>query len=92
MQNEETRQKNDEETRVSPKLLTATEVGEMLGISARTVNRLARTGKLGCVQLTDRDRKFTTELVQEFIEAETHHRDPIWDEAQAIWEALRMRT
>jgi excisionase family DNA binding protein len=77
--NEKERQTNQEEVVAIPGLLTAKEVGKMLGISARAVNRLAREGKLGCVQLTSRDRRFTQELVEEFVKAVTVHRDWTWD-------------
>jgi excisionase family DNA binding protein len=78
--NEEKRQTNQEEVMTIPGLLSANEVGKMLGISARAVNKLASEGKLGCVQLTSRDRRFTKELVEEFVKAVTVHRDWVWDE------------
>jgi excisionase family DNA binding protein len=64
----------------APRFLTAIDVGQMLGISARTVNRLVKDGRIGCVQITHSRRLFTKELVEEFIGAETAHRDPSWDE------------
>ncbi len=78
MGNEETRQTKEDSIDIQ-KLMTAQDVGEMLGISARTVNKLARNGKLGCVQITGRERRFTIRLLQEFIKAETRHRDWVWD-------------
>jgi excisionase family DNA binding protein len=52
-------------------LMTAKEVAEILGISAKTVNKLAREGKLGCVQVTGKERRFTEEQVGEYIEAQS---------------------
>ncbi len=57
-----------------PRLISAAEVGEILGISAKTVHKLARDLRLGSVEITTRKRRFTMELVEEFIEAETYHR------------------
>lgn len=62
------------------RLLSEKEVGEILGVSVSTVNRLVREGRMGCVQIRTRRRRFTKELVEEFIEAETLHRHPIWEE------------
>lgn len=52
-------------------LLSPKEVAERLGISPRTVHKLVRDGKLGCVQVTERDRRFTPEQVKEYIERRT---------------------
>lgn len=80
MLNEQDRWANEEEITPIPKLMTAKEVGEMLGITERTVNKLAKDRRLGCVEITARERRFTMELVEEFIEAETNHRHPMWNE------------
>ncbi len=89
MLTEQKKQTNEEESIVIPRLLSAQEVGEILGISAKTVNKLARQGRLGYVELTTRKKAFTKELVEEFIKAETYPRDWTWDEARAMQEADR---
>jgi excisionase family DNA binding protein len=76
MLEEEKKQTKEKEDIDIPRLLTAQEVGEMLGISERAVNRLVREGRLGYVRLTGNRRLFTTELVGEFIRAETVRRSP----------------
>jgi excisionase family DNA binding protein len=52
-------------------LMTAKDVAEILGISAKTVNKLVREAKLGCVQVTTKERRFTEEQVQTYIEAQS---------------------
>ena len=47
-----------------PKLLYPRDVAQLLGISVKTVHKLVRDGKLGCVQVTTKDRRFTQEQVQ----------------------------
>jgi len=51
------------------KLLSARHVGEILGISAKTVNKLVREAKLGCVQVTAKERRFTEDQIREYIES-----------------------
>jgi excisionase family DNA binding protein len=51
-----------------PKLLYPRDVAQLLGISVKTVHKLVRDGKLGCVQVTTGDRRFTQEQVQHYIE------------------------
>jgi hypothetical protein len=41
------------------KLMTVKDVAEILGIAAKTVNKLVREAKLGCVQVTAKERRFT---------------------------------
>jgi len=89
MLQEEKKQTNEEESIAIPKLLSAKEVGEILGISAKTVHKLTREGRLGCVQITARERRFTRDLVAKFVKAETFDRDWRWDDAHAAWEAYR---
>jgi excisionase family DNA binding protein len=48
-------------------LLKPEDVARILGISRKTVHHLARLGKLSCVQVTDKERRFTPEQVQEYI-------------------------
>jgi hypothetical protein len=42
-------EKNYQERDPIPRLLSSSEVAEILRISTKTVNKLAREGKLGCV-------------------------------------------
>ncbi len=56
------------------KLLTAKDVAEILGIAAKTVNKLVREGKLGCVQVTAKERRFTEEQIRAYIESRTVER------------------
>ena len=58
-------------------LMTAKDVAEILGISAKTVNRLARERKLGCVQVTGKERRFTEEQVREYIEAQSRRPEEV---------------
>jgi excisionase family DNA binding protein len=51
------------------KLMTAKDVAEILGMAAKTVNKLVREGKLGCVQVTAKERRFTEQQIQEYIES-----------------------
>jgi len=51
------------------KLMTAKDLAEILGIAAKTVNKLVREGKLGCVQVTAKERRFTEQQIQEYIES-----------------------
>ena len=53
------------------KLLDAEEVGDILGIAPKTVHKLARSGLLQSVRVTGRDRRFTVNQVQEYIESNT---------------------
>ena len=52
-------------------LLDAQEVAHMFGISVKTIHKLVRDGKLGCVQVTARGRRFTSEQIQEYIRSQT---------------------
>jgi excisionase family DNA binding protein len=69
MLNEEKKQRNDEERVPIPRLLSARDVAEILGISVKTVNKLVREGKLGCVQVTTRERRFSEEQIRDYIES-----------------------
>jgi excisionase family DNA binding protein len=69
MINNETGKENDQERIFIQKLLSAKDVAEILGISAKTVNKLVREGKLGCVQVTANERRFTEEQIGEYIES-----------------------
>jgi excisionase family DNA binding protein len=74
MVNNETGKENDQERIFIQKLLSARDVAEILGISAKTVNKLVREAKLGCVQVTEKERRFTEEQVEGFIESRTIER------------------
>jgi hypothetical protein len=50
-------------------LLTVAAVALILHLSPKMVNKLAREGKLGCVQVTSRERRFTCEQVQQYIQS-----------------------
>jgi excisionase family DNA binding protein len=52
-------------------LLTPEKAAEYLGVKVKTLHGLVREGKLACVQVTPRDRKFTEAQLQEFIESRT---------------------
>jgi excisionase family DNA binding protein len=54
-----------------PLLLTAEDVAAILGISVKTVHKLVREKKLACVQVTSRDRRFTREQIQEYIQSQS---------------------
>lgn len=54
-----------------PSLLTAKEVAAILSVSPKTVHKLVREKKLACVQVTSRDRRFTHEQVQEYIQSQS---------------------
>ena len=54
-----------------PQLMNAQDVAEILGIAKKTVHKLVRDGRLGCVEITETDRRFTIDQVQNFIEAQT---------------------
>ncbi|MGO9571400.1 MAG: helix-turn-helix domain-containing protein [Desulfomonilaceae bacterium] len=52
-------------------LLQTCDVATLLGIGAKTVHKLVREGKLPCVQVTTRERRFTPEQVQLYIESQS---------------------
>ncbi len=87
MPKKERKQANEKEDFVIPRLLTAEDVGEILGITGEEVNHLAYEGKIGHVELTETKKAYTMDLVAEFIEAETYSRDWKWDEIKAEVEA-----
>jgi excisionase family DNA binding protein len=51
------------------RLLTAKDVAEILGIAVKTVHKLVREAKFGCVQVTAKERRFTEQQIQEYIES-----------------------
>ena len=52
-------------------MLEPKEVASMLMVSIKTVHKLVRSGKLGCVQVTSRDRRFTQEQIEEYIRSQS---------------------
>jgi excisionase family DNA binding protein len=52
-------------------LWSAEQVAHLLSISQKTVQKLVREGKLSCVQVTARERRFTPEQVQQYIESQS---------------------
>jgi excisionase family DNA binding protein len=68
MINNETGKENEQERIFIQKLLSVKDVAEILGISAKTVNKLVREAKLGCVQVTAKERRFTEDQIREYIE------------------------
>ena len=65
----ETGKENDQERIFIQKLLSAKDVAEMLGISVKTVNKLVREAKLGCVQVMVKERRFREEQIRDYIES-----------------------
>jgi excisionase family DNA binding protein len=53
------------------KLMRAADVAKILSISAKTVNKLVRDGKLGCVQVTAKERRFSEDHLSEYIASRT---------------------
>lgn len=51
--------------------LTAEQVSEHLQVPIKVVNQLVRDGKLSCVQLSERRRRFTVEQLDEFMARHT---------------------
>lgn len=70
MKNESKRFYQHEENRPE-QLLWPYEVATILGIGRSTVHQLVKEGRLGCIQITKRNRRFTMELVEEFIKSAT---------------------
>jgi excisionase family DNA binding protein len=52
-------------------LLTPEQAADILGIRVKTVHEFVRDGKLACVQVSARNRKFTEEQIQAFIRSRT---------------------
>src|SRR5208283_5313 len=71
MINNETGKENEQERIFIQKLLSARDVAAILGISVKTVNKLVRDAKLGCVQVTAKERRFSEEQIEEYIESRT---------------------
>ncbi len=65
---EQTRQTKKEKDSDIPRLLSAKEVGEILGMSVKQVHKLARQGKLAYVN-AGRARRVSKEVTEEFVRA-----------------------
>ncbi|MEI6135737.1 MAG: helix-turn-helix domain-containing protein [Desulfomonile sp.] len=52
-------------------ILTTEEVAEYLGVRKTAVYRYVREGKLDCVRISFKERRFTEEQVMEFIHRQT---------------------
>jgi excisionase family DNA binding protein len=50
-------------------LYTPEQTAQCLGIKVKTVHQLVREGKLACIQVTAKDRKFTEAQIEAFIES-----------------------
>lgn len=50
-------------------LLEPKDVASIMKISLKAVHKLVREGKLQCVQVSARERRFTPEQVQQYIES-----------------------
>jgi excisionase family DNA binding protein len=51
------------------RLLEPKDVARIIKISLKTIHKQVREGKLDCVQVTSRKRRFTPEQVQQYIES-----------------------
>jgi excisionase family DNA binding protein len=71
MQNNQSRKENEQERTGIERLLSPKDVAEILGISVKTVHRLVRDGKLGCVQVTSKERRFTEAQTEAYIEVQS---------------------
>ncbi len=71
MQNKQNRKENEQDGIGIARLLSAKEVAEILGISVKTVHKLVRDGKLGFVQVTSKERRFTEAQVGAYVEAQS---------------------
>lgn len=53
------------------RLLTPDDTASILNISCKHVHKLCREGKLACVQITLKDRRFTERQIEDYIESQT---------------------
>lgn len=53
------------------RLLKPEDVANILDLSIKSIHRLSREGKLQCVQVSARERRFTPEQVEQFIESQS---------------------
>ena len=59
---------DDSQSFALPSLYTAKDLAARWNISVKIVHKLVREGKLSCVQVTARGRRFTVEQIQRYIE------------------------
>jgi hypothetical protein len=52
-------------------LFDSKEVAAILKVAVKSVHKFVREGKLACVQITARERRFTPEQVQEYIRSQS---------------------
>ncbi len=71
MTNNESRKENNQERIGVTRLMNPKDAAEILGISVKTVHKLVRDGKLGCVQVTSKERRFTEAQIEAYIEAQS---------------------
>src|SRR5271157_6106461 len=69
VQNELTKAEQVQQEPLHP-LMKVPDVAQILRIVPKTVNKLAREGKLGCVQISSRESRFTEEQVQAYIDSQ----------------------
>ena len=63
---------------IEVRLLTAMEAASRLRMKVKKIHSLVRLGKLACIQISPKDRKFTEAQLHEFIEMNTvPNRKPI---------------
>jgi hypothetical protein len=67
MSTQDDRKGNEYPQNELPILYKATDVARTLGIAVKTVNKLAREGKLGYVQITVKERRFTADQIYDYI-------------------------
>jgi len=71
MTNHEIQEKAVRESEEVVVLLDSRDVAAILKISPKTVHKLVREGKLACVRVTARDRRFTHAQIQEYIQSQS---------------------
>jgi excisionase family DNA binding protein len=52
-------------------LKTPEQVAEYLGVALTSVHKFVRQGRLGCIQIDGKNRRFTDEQIQEFLNRNT---------------------
>lgn len=52
-------------------LMTVEEAAKLLRVKPKTIHAFVREGKLACIQLSPRDRRFLPEHIKDFIAART---------------------
>lgn len=52
-------------------LMDVRDVARILKIAPKTVHKRVREGKLGCVEVSEKDRRFSRDQVQDYIKSQT---------------------